>query len=83
VYEIGTPHTYQKFTKRPSGEVGGLKQTLLNTNQNAIPLDINIPGVYLVGDGVWPGLGTVACVLGSRIVAEAICSQYKKPFVNK
>ena len=31
-----------------------------------------VPGFWLAGDTTWPGLGTVACVLGSRLVAEAI-----------
>jgi hypothetical protein len=35
-----------------------------------VPHDIGVPGFWLVGDSTWPGLGTVACVLGSRIVAE-------------
>jgi hypothetical protein len=29
-------------------------------------------GLWLVGDSTWPGLGTVACVLGSRIVADGV-----------
>jgi hypothetical protein len=31
-----------------------------------------VPGFWLAGDTTWPGLGTVACVLGSRIVAEGV-----------
>lgn len=71
VYEIGTPHTYARFTRRPRGAVGGVRQTLRNSNQRAVPHDIGIPGFWIVGDTTWPGLGTVACVLGSRLVAEA------------
>ncbi len=72
VYEIGTPRTYKRFTHRPHGAVGGVKQSLANTNQHAVPYDVGVPGFWLAGDGTWPGLGTVACVLGSRIVAEKI-----------
>ena len=72
VCEIGTPRTYERFTLRPGGAVGGFRQCLNNSNQNAIPQDIGVPGFYLAGDTTWPGLGTVACVLGSRIVARAI-----------
>ena len=39
---------------------------------DAIPHDIGIEGLRMVGDSTWPGLGTVACVLGSRIAAEGI-----------
>jgi C-3',4' desaturase CrtD len=72
VYEIGTPSTYEKFTGRPRGAVGGVRQTLNNANQNAIPQDIGLAGFWMVGDSTWPGLGTVACVLGSRIVAKGV-----------
>ena len=75
VYEIGTPYTYARFTRRPDGAVGGVRQTLANSNQNAIPYDIGPTGFWLVGDNTWPGLGTVACVLGSRNVAEAVIRQ--------
>lgn len=70
VYEIATPQTYAHFTKRPQGAVGGVRQTLQNANQYAIPHDVGAPGFWMVGDSTWPGLGTVACVLGSRIVAD-------------
>jgi C-3',4' desaturase CrtD len=72
VYEIGTPRTYEKFTSRTRGAVGGVHQTLWNANQFAIPHDIGVPGFWLAGDSTFPGLGTVACVLGSRIVAEGV-----------
>ncbi|MBZ0284499.1 MAG: NAD(P)/FAD-dependent oxidoreductase [Anaerolineae bacterium] len=70
VYEIATPCTYEHFTNRPRGTVGGVRQTLRNANQYAIPHDLGPRGLWMVGDSTWPGLGTVACVLGSRIVAE-------------
>lgn len=72
VREVGTPRTYERFTGRPRGAVGGARQRLANANQNAIPHDLGIPGFWLVGDRTWPGLGTVACCLGSRLVAEAV-----------
>jgi len=72
VYEIGTPRTYGKYTGRRNGAVGGIRQTLSNSNFKAIPQDIGVKNFRLVGDSTWPGLGTVACMLGSRIVAEQI-----------
>lgn len=72
VYEIGTPRTYARFVRRPRGAVGGVRQTLRNANQHAIPHDLGVPGFWLAGDTTWPGLGTVACVLGSRIVARGV-----------
>jgi C-3',4' desaturase CrtD len=72
VVEVGTPRTYRRFGFRPDGAVGGPHQTLRNSNQFAIPHDLGGPGVWLVGDSTWPGLGTVACVLGSRLVADGV-----------
>ena len=72
VRELGTPRTYEAFTSRPRGAVGGVRQALHNANQHAVPHDLGVKGFWLVGDSTWPGLGTVACVLGSRIVAEDV-----------
>jgi phytoene dehydrogenase-like protein len=72
VCEVATPSTYERFTGRPRGAVGGIRQSLANSKQNAVPHDIGIPGYWLAGDGTWPGLGTVACCLGSRLVAGGV-----------
>ncbi|MEO0649477.1 MAG: FAD-dependent oxidoreductase, partial [Planctomycetota bacterium] len=72
VCETGTPRTYRRFVGRPRGAVGGYRQSLANSNLRAIPHDLGVPGFHLVGDTTWPGLGTVACVLGSRVVASNV-----------
>ena len=78
VCEIATPRTFERFTRRPRGAVGGVCQTLSNSNQRAIPHDLGVPGFWLAGDTTWPGLGTVACVLGSRIVAEGALNRSRR-----
>ncbi|WP_163411553.1 phytoene desaturase family protein [Flavobacterium ajazii] len=70
IYEIGTPTTYQKFTSRTDGSVGGFKQTLKNSNFKAIPQDIGVENFWLTGDNTWPGLGTVAGLISGRIASE-------------
>jgi phytoene dehydrogenase-like protein len=72
IRETGTPHTYRSFTFRPRGAVGGVRQAPHNANQHAIPHELGVRGFWLVGDSTWPGLGTVACVLASRMVAEDV-----------
>jgi phytoene dehydrogenase-like protein len=72
VCEVGTPVTYEAFTARPRGAIGGYRQTLANTNQHAVPQDIGVDGFYLAGDTTWPGLGTVACLVGSKIATEHV-----------
>ncbi|WP_422924380.1 phytoene desaturase family protein [Singulisphaera sp. PoT] len=79
ICEVATPRTFERFTRRPRGAVGGVKQSLSNANQNALPHDVGIPGFWLVGDSTWPGLGTVACCLGSRLVAEGILASTSRP----
>ncbi|MEW2355438.1 NAD(P)/FAD-dependent oxidoreductase [Spirillospora sp. NPDC029432] len=71
VCQVGTPRSYERFAFRPRGAVGGARQTPGNANQNAVPHTLGVPGLWLAGDSTWPGLGTVACALGSRVVAEA------------
>lgn len=70
IRETGTPLTYQKYTHRKNGMVGGFKQTLLNSNFKAIPHNIGIKNFWLTGDNTWPGLGTVAGLISGRIAAE-------------
>ncbi len=72
VIEVGTPRTYERYTQRYRGAVGGIRLNLHNSNQHAVPYDIGVPGFWQAGDTTWPGLGTVACVLSSRHVAEAV-----------
>jgi len=78
VCEIATPRTFERFTGRPRGAVGGIRQTLANSNQRALPHDLGVPGFWQAGDTTWPGLGTVACVLGSRIVAEGVLNRSRR-----
>jgi phytoene dehydrogenase-like protein len=70
VFELGTPVTYERYTGRPGGAVGGARLHPGNANQRAVPHDVGVRGFYLVGDGTWPGLGTVAACLASRDVAQ-------------
>jgi phytoene dehydrogenase-like protein len=76
VCELATPQTFERFTHRPRGAVGGFRQRLTNSNQRAVPHASGAPDFWLVGDTTWPGLGTVACVHASRIVAEAILARW-------
>ncbi|WP_433045746.1 phytoene desaturase family protein [Dactylosporangium sp. CS-033363] len=78
VREVGTPREYARYTSRPRGAVGGVRQSPANANQHAVPHDLGVPGFWLAGDSTWPGLGTVACVLSSRIVADGALRRHRK-----
>jgi C-3',4' desaturase CrtD len=79
VYQVATPRSYERFTGRPRGAVGGVRLGPGNANQRAVPHDIGVHGFWLAGDTTWPGLGTVACVLGSRLVAEGVLRGARQP----
>jgi phytoene dehydrogenase-like protein len=57
------------------GTVGGVRQNLHNANFKAMPHNIGIKDFRMVGDTSWPGLGTVACILGSKIVAKQLLNR--------
>lgn len=63
----GTPVTFQRFTRRRLGWVGGFPQTsLLRAFGPRLA-----PNLYLVGDSIFPGQSTAAVALGGLRVARA------------
>ena len=67
----GTPVTFQRFTRRAWGWVGGFPQTnLLRTWGPRL-----LPNLWLVGDSIFPGQSTAAVALGGLRVAQAVLAQ--------
>jgi C-3',4' desaturase CrtD len=64
----GTPQTFERFTHRLFGWVGGFPQTSLFKNW-APRLS---PGLWMVGDSIFPGQSVAAVALGGLRVAEEI-----------
>lgn len=67
----GTPITFQRYTGRKLGWVGGFPQTSLFTNFHP-QLDKNL---YVVGDSIFPGQSTAAVALGGLRVAKNILNK--------
>ena len=64
----GTPVTFQRFTHRYLGWVGGFPQTdLFQTLAPRL-----LPGVWMVGDSIFPGQSTAAVALGGLRVAQDV-----------
>lgn len=64
-----TPATFEFYTRRPQGMVGGFPQTsLFNVRGPATGL----PNVWLVGDSIFPGQSTAGVTLGGMRVAAAV-----------
>ncbi len=64
----GTPITFQRFTRRIAGWVGGFPQTNL-FRCKAPALGNN---TWMVGDSIFPGQSTAAVALGGLRVAKEI-----------
>lgn len=63
-----TPLTFERFTRRYQGWVGGFPQTsLLRNGGPRLAKDM-----WLVGDSIFPGQSTAAVALGGLAVAERI-----------
>jgi C-3',4' desaturase CrtD len=67
----GTPVTFERFTHRAGGWVGGFPQTsLLRAWGPRLA-----PGLWLVGDSIFPGQSVPAVALGGLRVAQAILAE--------
>ncbi|MBU6349658.1 MAG: FAD-dependent oxidoreductase [Chloroflexi bacterium] len=67
----GTPVTFQRFTRRMLGWVGGFPQTSLFQNYGPRLAS----RLWMVGDSIFPGQSTAAVALGGMRVARAILAE--------
>ncbi len=70
--EFASPRSFARYTRRTKGAVGGAPVSLGNSNFFAVGPDVLGPGLWLVGDSVFPGQGTLATVLSAIRVIERI-----------
>lgn len=68
----GTPVTFEFYTRRPRGMVGGFPQTSLFRARGP---HTGIPNLKIVGDSVFPGQSTAGVTLGAMRVAEDMISE--------
>lgn len=68
----GTPVTFQRFTRRPQGMVGGFSQESLFRAYGPATC---IPNMWLVGDSIFPGQSTAGVTVGGMRVATAVLQQ--------
>ena len=72
----GTPVTYQFYTGRHKGMVGGFPQTSLFKARSP---RTGIPNVRLVGDSIFPGQSTAGVTLGAMRVADDVLRHLPRP----
>ncbi len=71
----GSPRTFERFTGRHQGLVGGIPRRAGWQNYKHLWPSPVATGVYLVGDSVFPGQSTLATALGGLKLAEHILRQ--------
>ena len=71
--EFATPRSFARYTRRTLGAVGGPPVAReRNSTFLAVDADVLGPGLWVVGDSVFPGQGTMATVLSAIRVVERI-----------
>lgn len=73
--EFATPRSFARYTRRPRGAVGGAPVSRGNSNLLAVGSDVFGPGLWVVGDSVFPGQGTMAVVLSAIRTVERITGE--------
>jgi C-3',4' desaturase CrtD len=67
----GSPKTFKNFTLRTGGTVGGFPQTLMNANFAAPSHRTDIRGLFLAGDTIFPGQGTLGVTVSGFNAARS------------
>ena len=70
--EFASPRSFARYTRRKLGAVGGSPVSRRNSTFLAVDADVLGPGLWVVGDSVFPGQGTMATVLSAIRVVERI-----------
>lgn len=72
----GSPITFQRFTRRPLGMVGGFPQTSLFAARGPAT---GVGNLWLAGDSVFPGQSTAGVTLSGMRVAAAALRALRRP----
>lgn len=71
----GTPVSFERFTRRPGGMVGGFAQKSIFAARGP---QTGIPNLLMVGDSIFPGQSTAGVTLGAFRVASKVMQGLKK-----
>lgn len=72
VFETATPRTFYERTRRRLGMVGGVGQSPAVYASDVPAYKTQVPGLYMVGDTVFPGNGVAAVTHSALVVANEI-----------
>ncbi len=68
----GAPRAWERFTGRPDGMVGGYPQTTENALFHSISHRTPLDGLWVCGDSVFPGAGTIGVSVSAYHVCRSI-----------
>lgn len=75
--EIGTPYTFERYTGRYKGRVGGLPHKRLKTLLTYPSSQTKLEGFYRLGDTVFPGQGVVGVISGAQKLIDLLENEGK------
>ena len=70
--EGGTPQTWERYTGRYRGYVGGIPHDIRRPLLTLPPNNTPFSGLYMIGDSVFPGQGTPAVMMGAWNTVQRI-----------
>ncbi len=76
----GSPRTFKRFTLRSDGLVGGFPQDLKHANFQAPSHRSDIKGLFLAGDTIFPGQGTLGTSVSGFNAARS-AKRYQRRYV--
>ncbi|MRX73367.1 FAD-dependent oxidoreductase [Bacillus lacus] len=71
----GAPRAWERFTGRKGGMVGGYPQNHQHALFKSLSHRTGIPGIWLCGDSVFPGAGTIGVSVSGYHVYRSISNQ--------
>ncbi len=72
---VATPKTFERYTLRPRGHVGGIPHDINLPLYNFPSSKTQISGLYQVGDHIYPGQGVVGVLSGAELLARSLLSK--------
>jgi C-3',4' desaturase CrtD len=76
VTEVGTPRTFERYTGRDRGIVGGIGQRVSTFGPFGFATRTPVAGLWLVGDSTHPGEGTAGVSYSALTVVRQICNEH-------
>jgi C-3',4' desaturase CrtD len=76
--EVSTPRSFARWIGRDEGRVGGLAQTFGNAGFRASGHRTGLPGLYVCGDSVFPGQGTIGVTLSGIVAARTAAREVRR-----